>query len=78
MEITVTVGKETTDIFALVAELIKDIRAKKGVAEIAAENLPGLYAAVEGFDQIDDELKSENLEETVALGVAKIVKAIRA
>lgn len=78
MEVTIKVGKETTDVLELVADLIKDIKAKKGVSEIAAENLPGLYKAVEGFDQIDDEMRSEHLEETIALGVAKIVKAIRA
>lgn len=77
MDVTVKVGKETSEIFHLVAELITDIKAKKGVAEIAAENLPNLYAAVENFDQVDDEIKSENAEETIALGMAKITKAIR-
>lgn len=78
MDVTVKVGKETFEVFELVAELIKDIKAKKGVSEIVAENLPGLYKAVENFDQVDDEAKSEVIDETIALGMAKISKAIRA
>lgn len=76
MEVSIKVGKETMEVFTLVAGLIEDIKAKKGVSEIAAENLPALYKAVEGFDQIDDELKAEFVEETLALGSAQVIKAI--
>ncbi len=76
MKVEIEIGKETMEVFELVAGLIEDIKAKKGVSEIAAENLPALYKAVEGFDQIDDEIKAEYVEETLALGVSKVVKAV--
>lgn len=76
MKIEVEVGKETLEVFELVAALIKDIKEKKGIAEIAAENLPGFYAAINGFDELDDEAKAVGFENTLALGVAKIASAI--
>jgi hypothetical protein len=78
MEMTLEVGKETLEVFDLVAELIKEIKAKKPLAEIAASNLPLLYSALEGADKIGAELKSDVKEVTIALGVAKIAKAIEA
>jgi precorrin-3B methylase len=78
MQITLEVGKESLEVFDLVAALVADIKAKKSMAEVAAENLPLLYSALEGADKIGAELKSDVKEVTLALGVAKIAKAILA
>lgn len=49
-------AKELDDVGYALVELVKDIKAKKPVAEIAGENLPNLMNALNGMDQLDDEL----------------------
>ncbi len=51
-------SKEIDDVLVLVVELVKDIKAKKGAAELAAENLANLMNAVGGADQIPAEAKA--------------------
>lgn len=52
-------AKELDDVMVLVVELVKDIKAKKDVAALAAENLPNLMNAIGGLDQIGDEFKNK-------------------
>lgn len=52
------VAKELDDALLALVGLAKDLKAKKGVAEILAGSLPALIKAMEGLDQIDDELKA--------------------
>lgn len=66
VKVEIEVGKESKDVVDLVADLIEDIKAKKDVSAIAAENLPGLMKAIEGFDQLDDEAKSKHRNSTIA------------
>jgi phosphoglycerate dehydrogenase-like enzyme len=49
-------AKEIDDVMVMIIELVKDLKAKKGVAELAAENLPNLMNAMSGLDQLDEEL----------------------
>jgi hypothetical protein len=49
-------AKELDDALALVVELVKDLKAKKSVTEIAAENLPNLMSAFAGIEQVGAEL----------------------
>lgn len=72
----VEVTKEISEIGEAAQAIIADIRAKKSVAEIAGGNLQKLIVAVEGYDQVDDEAKSEHVHETVALALAGIAKAL--
>ncbi len=51
-------SKEIDDVLVLVVELVKDIKAKKGAAELASENLVHLMDAVAGADQIPAEAKA--------------------
>ena len=52
-------AKEIGDVMVLAVELIKDLKAKKDMASVAAENLPLLMAAVDKADQIDDEVAAD-------------------
>lgn len=48
-------AKEIDDVGLALVELVRDIKAKKSIAEIAGENLPLIMEAVNGVDQMDDE-----------------------
>lgn len=75
-KVELLVGKESKDIVDAVAKLVGDIKAKKELTQIASESLPGLYNAIEGYDKVDDEMKSEFRNATIAyagLEVAKIL-----
>lgn len=54
----VDIAKEVDDVGRLLVELVADIRAKKSVTEIAGENIQNLIDAINGIDQVDDEIKA--------------------
>lgn len=70
------VGKETAEVGDFLAELIKDIKAKKDIATIASENLQNLYQAVEGYEKLDDEAKHESRSETLGYILGQIGEAL--
>lgn len=76
VEETVLVPKEMQDVRVFLVQLMKDIKAKKGVAEIAAGSLGNLMAAVEGYDQLDDEAKLSEAYNLYGLLVADIAKVL--
>ena len=69
------VGKESKEVLDCVFAIVEDIRAGKPVAQIAAENLPALFTAVEGFDKLDDEAKSPQRSGLAAYAVKKSMDA---
>jgi hypothetical protein len=48
-------AKELSDVMDLLVGLVDDIKQKKSISEIGAENLPLLMAAVDGLGALDDE-----------------------
>lgn len=52
------VAKEVDDVLKLVVELVADLKAGKDVAAITSENLSGLMLAIEGINQVGDEISS--------------------
>ena len=76
MEVKLQVGKESAEVVNAIAELIKDIKAKKGIQELASENLGNLIAAVDGVDLIDDEMKGEYRNATIAYAGYMVADAI--
>ena len=54
-------AKEIDDVLVLVVELVKDIKAKKDMSALAAENLPNLMNAIGGLDQVGDEFKNKQV-----------------
>lgn len=52
-------AKEIDDVMYFVIELVKDLKAKKAISEVAAENLANLMSALSGMDGLDEEMKSK-------------------
>lgn len=75
-KVELEVGKETKEVADAVSELIKDIREGKNLTIIAGENLPGLAKAIEGVDQLDDEMKHKSRNATVAYTGYKVAEAL--
>jgi hypothetical protein len=59
MEITVSVEKETYEVGKFMAEILMSIKAKKPIAQIAAEELTALSAAVDGIQNIPAEFSED-------------------
>lgn len=74
---TIEVTKELDDVLLAVVALIKDVKEKKQLTQILTESIPAIIAAVDGVDQIDDELKAHQIEfmRTAGLRVGDIVGA---
>lgn len=60
VDVVLKVPKESKEVIDALVSLVADIKAKKPIGEIAGGALPKVIAAVDGFDQVDDEIKSEN------------------
>lgn len=69
--------KEMSEVATFVVELLKDIMDKKPLADISAENLPNLMAALGGFEAMKEELKDDKVFDLAALMVADIVKVLK-
>lgn len=52
-------SKELGEVFDALESVIADIRAKKPMLDIAKDNFEKLKNAVEGYDQLSDELKDK-------------------
>lgn len=76
VKVEMEVPKEGKEIVDCVASIIKDLKAKKPIAEVAAGNLTKLFAAVEGFDQLGEELKSANKDELAGYLVQQQMDAL--
>lgn len=76
VEKVLVVGKESSEVADSLSELIKDIKAGKDVSLIAAENLPGLVKAVDGYDKMDDEMKHSSRNATVAYSGYVVAEAL--
>lgn len=75
-KLEVEVAKESYEVFEAMEGLVKDIKAKKPVAEMVGGNLGKLMTAVEGFDKISEEVKSIYFYETAGVGGAKLTRAL--
>jgi len=76
VKVELEVGKETKEVADAIHDLIEDIRAKKDISAIAAENLASLIKAVEGVDMLDDEMKHKSRNATVAYTGMKVADAL--
>lgn len=77
VDTTVKEPKEMKDIRISLRELLIDIRKGKSIGAISAENLPGLMAAVEGYEQLGDEAKTAESNNSIGLMSGDISYAIR-
>lgn len=71
-------AKEVDDVMVLLTELVADIKAKKNLAVIASENLPNLFAALSGVDQVGAELNSNPkvVVETIGYRLGDLIDAL--
>lgn len=51
--------KEIDDVMILVVGLVSDLKAKKSLAEISADNLPKLYAAIGSIGGVAGDFKED-------------------
>jgi len=65
------VPKETKEVIDLLDAVFEQIKAKSDIAGYMSL-IDELYAAAQGFDQVDDELKSKNKADAMAYLVFKI------
>jgi len=74
IEVKVQIAKETNDIFVAMIKLLKDMKAGKNILEILTGSFKELSDAVEGADDIDNEI-AENIEavmKTLGLGLGSL------
>lgn len=76
LKIEVEVCKESHEVFDAIAHLVSEIKEGKDALAIAASSLPKVMTAVEGAQNIDDELKVEQFYDTAGLGASKLAKSI--
>lgn len=74
VSVEIMVAKESKDIIDVLAELVKDIKEGKKL-EALTENVAGIMAAVDGYDKLGEEIKSDAKQDTVAYMVAELWKA---
>ena len=74
--VTMEVPKESKEVVDCITAILKDVKAKKTVAEIAATALPKLVTAVDGFNAIGEEVKSQNKDELSGYLVQQTMDAL--
>lgn len=72
------VPKECKEVVDLIAAILTDIKMKKSLAEVASGNLPKLFVAVEGFDQLGAEFMSDGQDEVAGYLVQQMMAAFKA
>lgn len=75
VDVVLAVGKESKEVLDCITGILADVKAKKSVAEIAGGNLTKLFAAIEGFEKVDDEFKDDKAAISAYL-VHEIMKAL--
>lgn len=76
VKVEMNVPKEAKEIVDFVAALLADALAKKPIAVIAADVLPKLMSAIDGYSGVADELKSEHKKELAAYLVMQVMDAL--
>jgi len=59
IDYSMKVPKECSEISNFLADFLEDILAGKPVAEIISENFQAAMTAIQGYEEIPEELKSE-------------------
>ena len=74
--VTLDVPKESKEIVDFMADIVEDIKAKKSVTEIATENFMPLFDAVKGFEDLDDEAKSQYRDDLAGYLVQRMMEVL--
>lgn len=74
--VSVVVCKESSEVFDAMEGLIIAIKSGKAAGEIVGSELSRVMTAIDGFEKLSAEAKSDNFYETAGLGGAKLTKAL--
>jgi len=72
------VPKESKEVVDFLAALVTEFKMKKPIGEIAASTLPKLMTAVEGFNALGEEVKSDGQDEIAGYLVQQVMSALKA
>lgn len=72
------VPRNVQEVADLLVGLVEDIKNKKDLQALIAENLQPLLAAVEGIDKLGEEVKDPAVYAAIALMAANIAKVLMA
>jgi len=78
VQVMMEVPKESKEVVDLMAALVKDLKAKKSLAEIASDLLPKLMVAVDGFSAIGEEVASDGKDEMAGYLVQQLMAELMA
>jgi len=70
------VPKESKEVIDALVVLVSEIKAKKSVSEIVAGALPKVISAVDGFDQLGEEVKSDGKDELAGYTVQQLLSSL--
>jgi len=76
VSVQMEVPKESKEVIDCLVGLLADIKAKKSMGEIAGGALQKVIIAVEGFDQLSEELKSDGKDELAGYAVQQILAGL--
>jgi len=78
VKVEMDVPKESKEVVDLMAALVKDLKAKKSIAEIGTDILPKLLVAVEGITAIGEEVASDGKDEMAGYLVQQLMAELLA
>lgn len=73
VSVTMEVPKESKEVIDALTGLLADIKAKKNLQEVIGGALPRVIAAVDGFGQLGEEVKSDGKDELAGYAVREIL-----
>ena len=76
IKVELNVPKESKEIVDFMADVVADIKEKKSVTQITTENLMPLFDAIKGFDELDDEAKSEYRDDLAGYLVQRMMEVL--
>lgn len=71
------VTKEFREIVDFLGAVLKDVKEGKKAVKIAADQFPALFKAVDGFDQLSEEVHSVYLADNAAYLVKTVMNQLR-
>lgn len=76
VDVVMQVPKEGKEVIDALASILKDVKAGKPIAEIAGGNLQKLIMAVDGFEKLGEEVKSDGKDELAGYMVQQNMEAL--
>lgn len=76
VNVELKVPKESKEVVDAVMSIVLDIKAGKSIAEISASNLPKAVNAIQGYEKLGEEGKSEQRHDLYGYAGYSISKAL--